>query len=122
MLCDRFTDATVAYQGFGREMPLTVVRDLAGIVHGDLEPDLTLWLDAAPEVGQARRAKRGAPDRFESEKRAFFQRVREGYAALADEHRGRIVRIDAGGSRADVRREVRSCLEPFLRSHFRKDT
>ena len=100
VLCDRFTDATFAYQGYGRGFDLEVLAALERWVqtdaHGRLrEPDLTLWFDVPPEVAAARLAAVRAPDRFEAESQAFFERVRAGYAARAAQAPQRIVRLDA---------------------------
>jgi dTMP kinase len=103
VLCDRFTDATFAYQGYGRGFDLNVLRTLERWVQsgpaGWRQPDLTLWFDVPPEVAAARLAQARAPDRFEAQPQAFFERVAAGYAARAAEAPQRIVRIDA---RAEV--------------------
>lgn len=103
VLCDRFTDATFAYQGYGRGFDLDVLRTLERWVQsgpaGCRQPDLTLWFDVPPEVAAARLAQARAPDRFEAQPQAFFERVAAGYAARAAEAPQRIVRIDA---RAEV--------------------
>ena len=107
VLCDRFTDSTEAYQGSGRKLGSEAVRDLHRILCGDLQPDLTLLLDSNPHtsVSRARRRNRRAAknaghneNRFEQETRAFFGRVREGYAAIAKREPGRVAMIDARGS------------------------
>ncbi len=102
VLCDRFTDATFAYQGGGRGFDLAVLRDLEQWVHPARQPDLTLWFDLDPAVAAARRAAARAPDRFERQDAGFFTRVRDGYAARAEQAPRRIVRIDASGSRDAV--------------------
>ncbi len=95
VVCDRFTDASVAYQGAGRGLGAATVEALAQWTHPDLMPGLTLWLDVSVEVGLARAAGRSAPDRFEQEKARFFETIQAGYAALAHAHPERIRRIDA---------------------------
>lgn len=101
VLCDRFTDATFAYQGEGRGFDRTVLATLerwvqTGAGQGALiEPDLTLWFDVAPEVAAQRLAQARSPDRFEAESVAFFTRVRQGYLQRLHAAPGRIVRIDA---------------------------
>jgi dTMP kinase len=100
VLCDRFTDATVAYQGFGRGFDLDVLRQLESWVqalpHGGLrQPDLTLWFDLPPETAAARLATARAPDRFESQPVAFFSRVAAGYAHRRQEQPHRFARIAA---------------------------
>jgi dTMP kinase len=96
VLCDRFTDATRAYQGGGRGFDPAAIEQLAALSHPRLQPDLTLLLDLPPEAGLARaRGRREGGDRFEDETLAFFSRVRERYLALAAAEPGRIRVIDA---------------------------
>jgi dTMP kinase len=96
VICDRFTDATYAYQGGGRGMPVAMIGQLEQLVQGDLRPDLTLLLDAPVAVGMARAGDRGELDRFEQEQRDFFERVRQSYLALAaaEPMRFRVVNTD----------------------------
>jgi len=93
VICDRFTDATYAYQGGGRQLPEHWVATLETLVQGELRPDLTLLLDAPLEVGLSRADQRGELDRFEIEQRAFFERVRACYLerAAAEPERFRVV-------------------------------
>jgi len=93
VLCDRFTDATYAYQGGGRGIDTGVIARLEALVQGDFRPDITLLLDVPVEVGLSRVGKRGELDRFEQEEVAFFERVRDSYLAMAarDEKRYRII-------------------------------
>lgn len=114
VVCDRFTDATLAYQGGGRGASIERIRTLAGWVHGDLWPDLTLWLDAPVEVGLERARRRGAPDRFEQESLTFFSRVRGAYLALAEEEPDRIVRIDAARPIDEVGISITRVLQAFF--------
>jgi dTMP kinase len=96
VLCDRFTDATYAYQGGARQMDFTAIAWLENLVQGALRPDLTLLLDAPVETGLARaKGRRSEPDRFETEKRQFFEDVRQAYLKLADLHPERIRLIAA---------------------------
>jgi len=95
VLCDRFTDATFAYQGGGRELGKEPVAALAGLVHGDLQPDLTLLLDLPVAEGFARIAGAGTRDRMESESVAFYERVRAAYHDRARAAPGRFVVLDA---------------------------
>jgi dTMP kinase len=96
VLCDRFTDATVAYQGSGRGVDREQIRQLSAMAHPGLTPDLTLLLDLPPTEGLRRARGRGdGGDRFEDEAIAFFERVRRGYLALAAEEPGRFHLIDA---------------------------
>jgi dTMP kinase len=98
VLCDRFTDATFAYQGSGRGFDWGVLQQLERMVQGARTPDLTLWFDVEPVEAAARRAAARAPDRLEREDEAFFQRVRDGYARRCADHAARFARIDARGS------------------------
>jgi dTMP kinase len=111
IVCDRFTDATFAYQGGGRGFDATVLAQLEAWVHAALQPDLTLWLDLPAELAAQRRAAARAADRFEQQDLAFFERVRAGYAARAAAAPRRIVRIDAALERAAVWRQIEAALE-----------
>lgn len=95
VLCDRFTDASYAYQAGGRQLPMQWVQQLEQLVQGDLHPDCTLLLDAPVETGIERARGRGELDRFEREQQAFFQRVRDTYLRLARESSGRYRLVDA---------------------------
>lgn len=106
VLCDRFTDATFAYQGAGRGVPTGPLTALEQWVQQGRQPDLTLWFDVPPAVAAQRRAAARAPDRMEREDLAFFQRVAGGYARRCAEAPGRFVRIDAAGDPAAVARQV----------------
>lgn len=110
VLCDRFTDATFAYQGGGRGFDLAVLATLERWAQQRRQPDLTLWFDVAPAVAAARRAAARAPDRFESEDLAFFERVRAAYAERAAAAPARIVRIDGDGDVAAVWSRVAAAL------------
>lgn len=112
VLCDRFTDATFAYQGGGRGFDLDVLGRLEGWVQEGRQPDLTLWFDLPPQIAAQRRAAARAADRFEREDEVFFTRVREGYAARAAAAPGRFIRIDAEQPREAVWTQIeRSLLE-----------
>ncbi|WP_029001765.1 dTMP kinase [Azohydromonas australica] len=112
VLCDRFTDATFAYQGGGRGFDLDVLGRLEGWVQEGRQPDLTLWFDLPPQIAAQRRAAARAADRFEREDEVFFTRVREGYAARAAAAPGRFIRIDAEQPREAVWAQIeRSLLE-----------
>ena len=106
VLCDRFTDATFAYQGAGRGFDLEVLAALEGWVQQGIQPDLTLWFDVPPAVAAQRRAAAREPDRLESEAEAFFERVRSGYAARCAAAPQRMVRIEADAEREKVRAAV----------------
>lgn len=95
VVCDRFTDASRAYQGGGRGIPLETIDQLADLVHSDVQPDLTILLDAPVETALQRAENRGDPDRFEIERAEFFTRVRETYLNLAQKEPERFVVVDA---------------------------
>jgi dTMP kinase len=115
VLCDRFTDATFAYQGGGRGFDHDVLTQLEDWVQAGRQPDLTLWFDIAPALAAERRAAARQPDRFESEDVAFFSRVRSGYAARAAAEPGRFKRIDAAPSPAEVWSQVVDAIKALLR-------
>lgn len=110
VLCDRFTDATYAYQAGGSGMAWERVAVLEHWVQGTLQPDLTLYFDLAPEIGRARARQAREPDRFEREQDAFYQRVRAAYLRRADEHSDRIRVIDAGRSISEIQAELEKIL------------
>jgi dTMP kinase len=111
VLCDRFTDATFAYQGFGRGMDLAVLSQLESWVQAGRQPDLTFWFDLAPAVAAQRRAAVRAPDRLEQQDIAFFEQVRAGYAMRCDQAPQRFERIPAEGSVEQVWAFVDAALE-----------
>ena len=116
VLCDRFTDATYAYQGFGRQMSSELIVQLENIVQGDIRPDLTLLLDVPVEIGLERANDRGDPDRFEQEQQDFFNRVRAGYLSLANENSDRYVVIDASQELQGVQTDIALALDTFYKS------
>jgi dTMP kinase len=111
VLCDRFTDASFAYQGGGRGLDLAVLAQLEAWVQQGRQPDLTLWFDVDARVAAARRAAARAPDRFEAQDLAFFERVRASYAARAAAAPQRFVRLDAACPPPQVWQQVRAALE-----------
>ena len=113
VLCDRFTDATYAYQGAGRNMRDDLIAELEMIVQGSLRPDLTLILDIPVELGLKRASDRSEPDRFELEQTEFFELVRNGYLKIAEQNPDRCVVIDASQPLADVQRDINIALEAF---------
>ena len=115
VVCDRFTDATYAYQGFGRGMARAEIGMLERLVQGELRPDLTILLDTPVDVGLARARKRGEPDRFESEKAQFFERVRRGYLEIAAAEPDRVRVVDAAGPIEEVNLVVAGLLEKILK-------
>jgi dTMP kinase len=110
VLCDRFSDATFAYQGAGRGQDGRMLRELEAWVHAQLQPDLTLWFDVEPALAASRRAAARAADRFEAEDLAFFARVRAGYLERMREAPERIVRIDSSAERTQVQRQIDDAL------------
>lgn len=94
VLCDRYTDSTVAYQGYGRGLDLNLIDQLNQIATGGLESDLTLWLDVDVELGLARTRTRGKMDRMEQANLEFHQRVQQGFKQLAQTHPDRIIPIN----------------------------
>ncbi len=110
VLCDRFTEATYAYQGGGRLLDVDKISNLEQWVQGDLRPDLTIILDAPVEIGRARAGRRSEPDRIEKEQDDFFQRVREAYIELSNHHPHRICLIDASVELKDVQKQIREKL------------
>jgi dTMP kinase len=113
VLCDRFTDATYAYQGAGRNMSDSLIAELETIVQGTLRPDLTLILDIPVELGLKRASDRSEPDRFEQEKMAFFQAVRNGYLNIAQQDPQRCVVIDASQPLIAVQESIQLALDAF---------
>lgn len=114
ILCDRYTDSTVAYQGYGRGLRLDLIAQLNHIATGGLESDLTFWLDLPVESGLARTQNRGALDRIEQADLSFHQRVRAGFTELARLHPQRIVPIDANCSKATVTAQIQIAFEHKL--------
>ncbi len=115
VLCDRFTDASRAYQGAGRGVLRERIEALAGWVHAGTEPDLTLLFDAPVVTGLARAASRGQSDRMESERAEFFERVRAAYLELARAEPERIRIIDASRSIHEVQAQVADVVMPIIR-------
>ncbi|MFN2645527.1 MAG: dTMP kinase [Burkholderiales bacterium] len=112
VVCDRFTDATIAYQSAGKGVARDLVLRLAEAAHADVQPDCTLVFDCPYEVAAGRLAKAGRTlDRFEREDRSFYERVRAAYLELARTEPRRIRVIDASGSASDVREHIKRALE-----------
>jgi dTMP kinase len=114
VLCDRFTDATYAYQGGGRGLDTEKIANLEQLVQGDLRPDLTLLLDVPVAIGLERAGKRSAPDRFEQEQVEFFERVRQAYLDMAHTHNGRYRVIDASQPLGKVQQQLDAVLKTIL--------
>ncbi len=111
VLCDRFTDATFAYQGGGRGFDPQVLSTLENWVHAQVQPDLTLWFDLPAEVASQRRAAARQPDRFEQQDTEFFERVRGAYAQRAAADSARVKRVDAAPDRGTVAQQVFKILQ-----------
>ncbi|WP_160153609.1 dTMP kinase [Microbulbifer sp. ALW1] len=110
VICDRFTDATYAYQGGGRGLDRALIEELEQRVQGELRPDRVLLLDLDPAIGLQRAASTGAADRFESEQLAFFNKVRAAYRARAEAAPERYAVIDAARSLSEVQRQLEEVL------------
>ena len=111
VLCDRFTDATFAYQGGGKGVPAALIAHQAQVSHNGLMPDLTLVFDCPYEVSRERLGRTGrAPDRFEREDHAFFDRVRQSYLGLARADAERIRIVDATGAVEDIKKVIQQEL------------
>ncbi|MEJ2393502.1 MAG: dTMP kinase [Candidatus Thiodiazotropha sp.] len=116
VLCDRFTDASYAYQGAGRGIARERIEVLENYVQGDLRPDLTLLLDLPVETGLARAGSRSEPDRFEKEATSFFDKVRQGYLAIAAAEPDRVKIIDASPALEQVQQQIGQVIQTFLES------
>ncbi len=110
ILCDRFTEATYAYQGGGRQLGMEKIARLEQWVQGDLRPDLTIILDAPVEIGRRRAGLRSVPDRIEKEKDDFFQRIRQSYLSLAQQSPHRIRVVDASLELEQVQQQIKQVL------------
>lgn len=123
VLCDRFNDSTIAYQGYGRGLSLQRLNDLKQLVLGDVDPDLTILLDAPVSVGMARASSRALSldsevDRFEQQEIEFFDRVYQGFNTLAEQH-DRIIKVDASQALAQVQQQIIHCVQQTARgSHL----
>jgi dTMP kinase len=114
VLCDRFTDATFAYQGGGRALGFTAIATLAAWVHPEFAPDLTLLFDLSLDAAHERVAKRGEPDRIEAEASEFHQRVRAAYLQRAHDAPERIKVLSSEQSKDTVRSRVLACAQQLL--------
>ncbi len=114
VLCDRFTDATYAYQGAGRGIEYDKITNLEAFVQADLRPDLTILLDISPELGLQRVMQRGSLDRFETEEIQFFERVRNCYLNRVKEYPDQFQVIDASQSIENVQRQISEVLHDFI--------
>ncbi|MCB1756751.1 MAG: dTMP kinase [Gammaproteobacteria bacterium] len=114
VLSDRFTDASFAYQGAGRELGFARIEILEAYVQNGFQPDLTLLLDAEVELGMERVDQRAEKDRFENEQLAFFRRVRQGYLQRASEHPERLKLVNAMQTLSEVQAELAAHLDRLL--------
>ena len=115
ILCDRYTDSTIAYQGYGRGLNMSLINQLNNIATGGLESDLTIWLDVDVEVGLSRKlSDKVGLDRIEQEAIAFHRRVQQGYAELAASYPSRIVRVDGSLSKEAVQQVIQGILRVHL--------
>ncbi|MHC5850811.1 dTMP kinase [Nostoc sp.] len=115
ILCDRYTDSTIAYQGYGRGLNMSLINQLNNIATGGLESDLTIWLDVDVEVGLSRKlSNKLGLDRIEQETIAFHRRVQQGYAELAASYPSRIVRVDGSLSKEAVQQVIQGILRVHL--------
>jgi dTMP kinase len=113
VLCDRFTEATYAYQGGGRGINAKRIAELEAWVQGELRPDLTIILDAPVETGRQRAGQRSAPDRIEKEQNDFFERVRAGYLGLAGHYPERIAVVDASVELENVQDQICHVMKQY---------
>lgn len=118
ILCDRYTDSTIAYQGYGRGLDLTLIEQLNQIATNGLHSDLTLWLDLDVETGLARTQQRGTIDRIEQANRTFHEQVRQGFTTLANNFPDRIVAIDASQPEDLVAHQIQATLEKRFQQWF----
>ena len=114
VLCDRFTDATYAYQSGGSGVPWNKVSVLERWVHPGFQPDLTILFDIRPAIGRRRVGRKRRRDRFERERKAYYRRVRDGYRRRAAGNTRRIRLLDAGGTRSEVRKRLEIVLSGFF--------
>lgn len=114
VVCDRFTDATYAYQGGGRGIDMDRIAQLENWVQGDVRPDITLLLDLPVEIGLSRASQRSEPDRFEAEKISFFERVRKAYLQRAEKFPQQFRVIDASLAIEDVQSQIRNVLDQYI--------
>lgn len=113
VICDRYVDSSIAYQGYGRELG-TDVKTVNDIATRGLRPDITFWLDIDPELGKKRAGNEGELDRLESEKLDFHYRLREGYKAICEAEPDRVKRIDASESVEEMKQKIYEQLDRLL--------
>ena len=125
VLCDRYTDSTIAYQGYGRGLELSLIQQLNAIATGGLQSDLTLWLDLEVREGLSRARSRQQDstalqgmDRMEATELSFHERVQQGFAALAQAEPQRIVRVEASGSEDQVADQIQTIVKQHLNQWY----
>ncbi len=118
ILCDRYTDSTIAYQGYGRGLDQTLIAQLNRIATQGLQSHLTLWLDLDVKIGLERTLKRGQADRIEQATLTFHQRVQQGFTELANANPDRIVRIDASLSEDEVAKQIQTVLSQYFHQWY----
>jgi dTMP kinase len=122
VVCDRFYDSTTAYQGYGRGLDLEAVRRINAVATAGTEPDLTVLVDIpVGEIEARKKASGGAPDRMENAGRAFYERVRKGYLAIAREQPGRFVVIDGMRNVNDIALDIRRAVEERFEQPHREE-
>lgn len=114
VLCDRFTDSTIAYQGFGRGLEIQLIDQLKLIAQQGIEPDKTFLLDASVDIGMGRARSRGPADRFEVEQLDFFNRVREGFLSIASSSPERVEIVNAGQTLVEVQSDLQAAINSLL--------
>lgn len=114
ILCDRFIDSTVAYQGYGDGLPIGMINHANRIATGGITPNLTIWLDIPADVAIERINRRGAIDGIESQGMPYLQRVINGYRKLASQHPHRIYRVDGVGSVDEVANRIQAIITDKL--------
>jgi dTMP kinase len=114
VICDRFTDTSRAYQGAGRQFPLEDIDRIADWVHSDVQPDLTVLLDAPVDLARQRAGLRGQPDRIETERSDFFERARACFLDLAEQEPERFAVIDASHDLATVQAASKLAVDQLL--------
>ena len=120
ILCDRFIDSTVAYQGYGRGLSLSLIEQLNAIATEGISGHLTFWLQLDAEIGLARSRSRGQLDRMEQTCLEFHHQVQQGFETLAEQHPDRITPIDAAQSEAAVAQQIQTVMEQRLRAWYGK--
>ncbi|HBA82837.1 MAG: dTMP kinase [Verrucomicrobia bacterium GWF2_51_19] len=117
VICDRYLDSTVAYQGAARKLAMAAVKTINGFAVGGVMPDKTFILDVLPKTSRARvLARSGQLDRIEREDLSFYERVRDGYLALAKEEPGRCILIDGEGDIASIHQKIWQALENTIKA------